>query len=68
MAYIPYGRQDITADDVAAVAQALQSDWLTQGPQVPKFENAIAGYRKVDHAIAVRSAASALRPSLPSHT
>lgn len=57
---IPYGRQDINQDDIDAVVQVLNSDFLTQGPTVPRFEQAVAGYCKVDHAIAVNSATSAL--------
>ena len=38
---IPYGRQDISDDDIAAVVAVLQSDFLTQGPQVPAFEAAV---------------------------
>ncbi len=41
---IPYGRQDITAEDIDAVVEVLRSDFLTQGPAVPRFEEAIAGY------------------------
>jgi UDP-4-amino-4,6-dideoxy-N-acetyl-beta-L-altrosamine transaminase len=60
MDLIPYGRQDITAEDVAAVTEALNSDWLTQGPAVPRFERAVAAYCNVGHAVAVNSATSAL--------
>jgi dTDP-4-amino-4,6-dideoxygalactose transaminase len=57
---IPYGRQEISDDDIAAVTAVLKSDWLTQGPAVPKFEQAIAQYCGVVHAVAVNSATSAL--------
>ncbi|PWR24047.1 UDP-4-amino-4,6-dideoxy-N-acetyl-beta-L-altrosamine transaminase [Zavarzinia compransoris] len=57
---IPYGRQDITAEDVAAVVAALTSDFLTQGPQVPRFERAVADYCGTGYAVAVNSATSAL--------
>lgn len=57
---IPYGRQDINQEDIDAVVNVLQSDFLTQGPCVPKFEAAVAGYCRVAHAIAVNSATSAL--------
>jgi UDP-4-amino-4,6-dideoxy-N-acetyl-beta-L-altrosamine transaminase len=57
---IPYGRQHITDDDVAAVVRAMRSDWLTQGPAVPEFESQMAQYCGVSHAIAVNSATSAL--------
>jgi dTDP-4-amino-4,6-dideoxygalactose transaminase len=57
---IPYGRQHITDDDVAAVEAVLRSDFLTQGPAVPAFEKALADYCGADHAVAVNSATSAL--------
>lgn len=57
---IPYGRQDINQDDIDAVLGVLASDFLTQGPQVVAFEQAIASQTKADHAIAVNSATSAL--------
>lgn len=57
---IPYGRQDITEDDVAAVVATLKSDFLTQGPQVPAFEAAVASTVGAAHAVAVNSATSAL--------
>ncbi len=60
MRTIPYGRQDITAEDIEAVATVLRSDFLTQGPAVPHFEKIIADYCGVGHAIAVNSATSAL--------
>ena len=57
---IPYGRQDITEADIAAVSQVLRSDYLTQGPLVPEFESAVATYCGAQHAVAVNSATSAL--------
>lgn len=57
---IPYGRQTITQADIDAVTDVLKSDFLTQGPQVPKFEACIAHRVSVQHAIAVNSATSAL--------
>ena len=57
---IPYGRQEITPADVEAVVQVLQSDFLTQGPVVPHFEQAVADYCAAQHAVAVNSATSAL--------
>jgi len=57
---IPYGRQDISEEDIAKVEAVLRSDFLTQGPITPKFEDAVAGYCGADHAIAVNSATSAL--------
>ncbi|WP_426208445.1 UDP-4-amino-4,6-dideoxy-N-acetyl-beta-L-altrosamine transaminase [Massilia sp. TWP1-3-3] len=60
MGTIPYGRQDISEDDIAAVVAVLRSDFLTQGPVVPAFEKSIADYCGVAHALAVNSATSAL--------
>jgi UDP-4-amino-4,6-dideoxy-N-acetyl-beta-L-altrosamine transaminase len=57
---IPYGRQEITQRDIDAVVAVLQSDFLTQGPAVPRFEKAIADYCGAAHALAVNSATSAL--------
>ena len=57
---IPYGRQEITQADIDAVAVVLQSDFLTQGPQVPLFEERVAAYTGAKHALAVNSATSAL--------
>jgi UDP-4-amino-4,6-dideoxy-N-acetyl-beta-L-altrosamine transaminase len=57
---IPYGRQDISEADIQAVVTVLRSDYLTQGPAIPAFEQAVARYCSVKHAIAVNSATSAL--------
>lgn len=57
---IPYGRQDITQSDIDAVVAVLRSDFLTQGPQVPLFEKAVAQHVGAQHALAVNSATSAL--------
>lgn len=57
---IPYGRQDINSDDIAAVVEVLQSDYLTQGPKVPEFENVISDYTGAAFAVAANSATSAL--------
>lgn len=57
---IPYGRQDINQADIDAVVEVLRSDFLTQGPVVPEFENAVAKYCGAKHAVAVNSATSAL--------
>ena len=60
MQNIPYGRQDINQADIDAVVAVLQSDFLTQGPMVPKFEQAVASHCGSKHALAVNSATSAL--------
>jgi dTDP-4-amino-4,6-dideoxygalactose transaminase len=57
---IPYGRQDISQADIDAVVEVLRSDFLTQGPTVPRFEQAVAEYCGVQHGVAVNSATSAL--------
>ncbi|WP_421133886.1 UDP-4-amino-4,6-dideoxy-N-acetyl-beta-L-altrosamine transaminase [Alteromonas sp. A079] len=57
---IPYGRQHLDSEDIKAVIDTLQSDWLTQGPAIPKFENALANYCNSRYGIAVNSATSAL--------
>jgi len=60
MNFIPYGRQNITEEDIDAVVNVLKSDYLTQGPKVPEFENAIKEYCNVEYALAMNSATSAL--------
>jgi len=60
---IPYGRQDITQQDIDAVIDILSSDFLTQGPVVPKFEETISSYCNSKYAVAVNSATSALHIS-----
>ncbi|TMP18405.1 DegT/DnrJ/EryC1/StrS family aminotransferase, partial [Pseudoalteromonas ruthenica] len=57
---IPYGKQDITQADIDSVVSVLKSSFLTQGPQVPAFENALMKATGADHALAVNSATSAL--------
>jgi UDP-4-amino-4,6-dideoxy-N-acetyl-beta-L-altrosamine transaminase len=57
---IPYGRQDISQADMDTVVSVLKSDFLTQGPQVPLFEQAVASHVGAKRALAVNSATSAL--------
>jgi UDP-4-amino-4,6-dideoxy-N-acetyl-beta-L-altrosamine transaminase len=57
---IPYGKQDIIQSDIDAVIEVLKSDYLTQGPVVPKFENSVAFHTGAKYAVAVNSATSAL--------
>jgi UDP-4-amino-4,6-dideoxy-N-acetyl-beta-L-altrosamine transaminase len=57
---IPYGRQEINRSDIDSVVTVLQSDFLTQGPQVPLFERIVADHMGAKHALAVNSATSAL--------
>jgi len=60
MNFIPYGKQDISQADIDAVVDVLRSDFLTQGPKVPAFEQRVASYCGADHAVATNSATSAL--------
>jgi UDP-4-amino-4,6-dideoxy-N-acetyl-beta-L-altrosamine transaminase len=60
MPHIPYSRQQVTEDDIAAVNAVLSSEFLTQGPSVPAFEEAFAQRHGVAHAIAVSSATAGL--------
>ena len=57
---IPYGKQYIEQKDIEAVVQTLKSDFLTQGPEIEKFEKAFAKYIGADYAIAVSNGTSAL--------
>lgn len=57
---IPYGRQSIAETDIAAVIDVLRSDFLTQGPCVPQFENTLCALTGAQHAVVVNSATSAL--------
>ena len=57
---IPYGKQDINQADIDSVINVLKSNLLTQGPQVPLFENTVAEYCDAKYGIAVNSATSAL--------
>lgn len=57
---IPYGRQNITDEDIQAVVETLKSDFLTQGPAIAAFENAFAEYIGVKYALAVNNGTTAL--------
>ena len=57
---IQYARQNISQADIDAVVGVLRSDFLTQGPTVPRFEEVVAQYCGAQHAVAVNSATSAL--------
>ncbi|MBZ0159611.1 MAG: UDP-4-amino-4,6-dideoxy-N-acetyl-beta-L-altrosamine transaminase [bacterium] len=57
---IPYGRQEISQADIDAVVDVLRSDFLTQGPMVPRFEQAVAAKVGATYAVAMNSATSAL--------
>ena len=57
---IPYGKQDITQGDIDAVIEVLGSDFLTQGPVIPRFEDAVKNSVGAGFSVAVNSATSAL--------
>lgn len=57
---IPYGRQEITQEDINAVVEALKSDFLTQGPAIQKFEEEFANFIGVKYAVAVSNGTAAL--------
>lgn len=57
---IPYSRQNITDDDIAAVVNTLRSKWITQGPTIPAFEQALAAIAQARHGVAVCNATAAL--------
>jgi len=57
---IPYGKQEIKQEDIDAVVDVLTSDFLTQGPKVPEFEQSLKNHSGVSYAVAVNSATSAL--------
>ena len=60
---IPYGRQEITDEDIIAVVETLKSDYLTQGPKIQEFENAFSNYVGSKYAVAVSNATAALHLS-----
>lgn len=57
---IPYGRQNITQEDIDAVVSSLKSDYLTQGPKIKEFEDAFANYIGAKYAVAVSNGTAAL--------
>ncbi len=64
MSYIPYGRQTIDEDDIQAVVEVLQSDYLTTGPKVEEFEAAICQYTGAKYGVAVSSGTAALHSAM----
>ncbi len=62
--YLPYGRQEIDEDDIAAVVEVLRSDWLTTGPMVGRFEQAIADFTGARYGVAVSSGTAALHAAM----
>lgn len=62
--FIPYGRQTIDDDDIAAVVEVLRSDWLTTGPAVERFEADICAYTGARHGVAVSNGTAALHAAM----
>ncbi len=62
--FLPYGKHHITGDDIDAVVNVLQSDWLTQGPVVPEFEDALADRQRTSYAVACANGTAALHLSM----
>ncbi len=62
--FIPYGRQQIDEDDIQAVVDVLRSDWLTTGPKVGEFEQAVADFVGAKEAVAVSSGTAALHAAM----
>jgi dTDP-4-amino-4,6-dideoxygalactose transaminase len=60
MKFIPYGHQWIDEDDIEEVVKVLRSDWITTGPKIEEFENALCKYIGCRYAVAVNSGTSAL--------
>src|SRR5690606_36474378 len=58
--FLPYGRQSVDEDDIQAVVEVLRSDFLTTGPAVARFEQALAAATGAEHTVAVNSGTSAL--------
>jgi len=61
---IPYGKQTIGEDDIAAVVEVLRSDWLTTGPKVAEFERSFAEFCGCSHAVAVSNGTAALHVAM----
>ncbi|WP_165176960.1 UDP-4-amino-4,6-dideoxy-N-acetyl-beta-L-altrosamine transaminase [Desulfovibrio sp. ZJ369] len=62
--FIPYGRQTIDDDDIAAVVEVLRSDWLTTGPAVERFEADVCAYTGARHGVAVSNGTAALHAAM----
>ena len=60
MTILPYGRQTIDDDDIAAVTEVLRSDWLTTGPKLEAFERDLATTLSAKHVVACSNGTAAL--------
>src|SRR5690242_7988089 len=58
--FLPYGHHEIADDDIKAVVEVLRSDWITTGPKVAEFEDAVAEYVGARHAVSFSSGTAAL--------
>ena len=58
--FIPYGRQSIDEDDIKQAVEVLRSDWITQGPKVKEFEDALCKYTGAKYAVCISSGTAAL--------
>lgn len=58
--FIPYGRQTVDEDDINAVVSVLRSDWITQGPKIKEFEDALCAYTGAKYAVSVANGTAAL--------
>lgn len=63
-AALPYGRQTIEEDDIAAVVDVLRSDWLTTGPKVDEFERALERFTGAAHAVVIANGTAALHAAM----
>lgn len=63
-AFLPYGRQVVDEDDIAAVVETLRSDWLTTGPKVTAFEEAVSKFSGAGYGVAVNSGTAALHAAM----
>jgi len=61
---LPYGRQNVSEEDIQAVCEVLQSDWLTTGPKVEEFEKAFASFVGTKEAVAVSNGTAALHAAM----
>ncbi|MDA8162361.1 MAG: UDP-4-amino-4,6-dideoxy-N-acetyl-beta-L-altrosamine transaminase [Desulfobacteraceae bacterium] len=64
MTFIPYGRQLIDEEDIKAVGEVLRSDWLTTGPMVGRFEQAVCAFTGARFCVAVSSGTAALHATM----
>ena len=64
MQKIPYGKQYIDEDDIRAVTDALRSDYLTTGPRIAAFEDAVSGFCGARHGVAVANGTAALHAAM----